>query len=196
MEPPSFEPVVDLLLQANRLKSLPRTGWLMRGLQDVESVADHTFGVVFVAMSLMALIDEAMDAEKVLTIAIIHDLPESAITDITAPALRYFPSGAKRQAELAAMQEMLDGLAFGQRLQVWWREYEERASPEARLVRDADRLELLLQAYVYRRVSANRTLGEFWTGQEAQPFEFEASQRLYESIRRRHDPFFNLSENA
>lgn len=187
MSQPGGEPILELLLQANRLKVTPRVGWAVRGLTDVESVADHSFGVVFVTLILAELIQEPVDREKALTIALVHDLPESAITDIPAPALRYFPAGAKRQAELNAMTEILADVAFGERLRAWWQEVEERASVEGRLVRDADRLELLLQAYVYERTSANRYLDEFWTGQEAKPFEFEVTQQLFRTLKARRD---------
>jgi len=177
--------VLGFLLQANRLKVTPRGGWAVRGLTDVESVADHSFGVVFVAMTLAELIQEPMDRAKLLTIALIHDLPESAITDIPTPALRYFPAGAKRQAELNALADILDGLTYRERWQNWWQEFEDRTSVEGRLVRDADRLELLLQAYVYERSSANSSLDEFWAGQGEKPFEFEVSRQLFQALHSR-----------
>jgi putative hydrolase of HD superfamily len=187
MSQPSDAQVLDLMLHANRLKVTPRGGWAIRGLNDVESVADHSFGVVFVALTLAELIQEPVDREKVLTIALVHDLPESIITDIPSPALRYFPAGAKSQAELSALTEILEGFPFGERLRDLWQEFEDRTSVEGRLVRDADRLELLLQAYVYERVSANQYLEEFWTGQEARPFEFDASEQIFQQLKTRRD---------
>ncbi len=176
---------LDLLLQANRLKVTPRGGWVIRGLNDVESVADHSFGVVFVALVLAELVREPVNREKVLTMALVHDLPESAITDIPAPALRFFPTGAKREAELNALAEILDGFGFGKRLRAWWGEFEDRSSVEGRLVRDADRIELLLQAYVYERSSSNQYLDEFWAGQDDKSFEFEITQRLFLALKER-----------
>jgi putative hydrolase of HD superfamily len=176
---------LDLLLQANRLKVTPRGGWVVRGLTDVESVADHSFGVVFVSLVLAELVQEPVDREKVLTMALVHDLPESAITDIPAPALRFFPTGAKHEAELNALAEILSGFDFGKRVRAWWEEFENRTSVEGRLVRDADRIELLLQAYVYERSSSNQYLDEFWVGQDDTPFEFEVTQRLFLALKER-----------
>lgn len=187
MTSPDDAHVLDLLLQANRLKVTPRGGWAVRGLTDVESVADHSFGVVFVALTLSELVSEPVNREKVLTIALVHDLPESAITDIPSPALRYFPPGAKRTAELNAMADILDGFGFGPRLRAWWQEFEDRTSIEGRLVRDADRLELLLQAFVYERSSANQHLDEFWAGQEDRPFEFDVTRRLFQALKARRE---------
>ncbi len=176
---------LDLLLQANRLKVTPRGGWVVRGLTDVESVADHSFGVVFVSLVLAELVQESVDREKVLTMALVHDLPESAITDIPTPATRFFPPGAKRKAEVNALAEILGGFSFGKRLMTWWGEFEDRSSVEGRLVRDADRIELLLQAYVYERSSSNQYLDEFWEGQDDKPFEFEVTQRLFLALKER-----------
>jgi putative hydrolase of HD superfamily len=176
---------LDLLLQANRLKVTPRGGWVVRGLTDVESVADHSFGVVFVSLVLAELVGEPVNREKVLTMALVHDLPESAITDIPTPALRFFPPGAKREAELNALGEILGSFSFGERLRAWWGEFEDRSSVEGRLVRDADRIELLLQAYVYERSSSNQYLDEFWVGQDDKPFEFEVTRRLFLALKAR-----------
>ena len=180
-------PILRLLLQANRLKVTPRSGWVARGLNDVESVADHTFDVAFIALVLSEFIDEPVDREKVLTIALIHDLPESAIGDIPSPAMRYFPPGAKRHAEQTAMAEILEGFEFGPRLQRWWKEFEDRSSVEGRLVRDADRIGLFLQALVYERTSANQYLDEFWEFHADKVFEFSISQKLYDRLKEGRD---------
>ena len=187
MNRPGDGHLLDLLLQANRLKVTPRGGWAVRGLNDVESVADHSFGVVFVALILAELTQKPVDREKVLTMALIHDLPESAITDIPSPALRYFPAGAKRHAELNAITEILSGFPFSEQLRNWWQEFEDRTSVEGRLVRDADRLELLLQAYIYERTSANQYLDEFWVDQDDREFEFEVTRQLFLTLKARRD---------
>jgi putative hydrolase of HD superfamily len=181
--------VLDLLLQAERLKIVQRGGWAIRGLPEVESVADHSYGVIFIALVLSQLIqetetpEEPIDRAKVLTMALIHDLPESLITDIPAPATRYFPAGAKSQAELNALDDMLRNISFGNELRTLWQEFEDCTSIEARLVHDADRLELLLQAYIYERATANQELVEFWDGQQESAFEFQVTRQLFSTMR-------------
>jgi putative hydrolase of HD superfamily len=184
--------VLDLLLEAARLKIVNRGGWSIRGLPKVESVADHSYGVTFVALVLSQLIqqieapEEPIDRAKVLTMALIHDLPESLITDIPAPATRYFPAGAKSQAELNALGEILRNIPFGHELQALWQEFKDRTSIEARLVHDADRLELLLQAYIYELSTANQQLVEFWVGQQERAFEFQVTQQLFSALASSH----------
>ena len=44
--------IVDFSWKPTSLKRMPRSGWLMRGVPHVESVAEHSFGVAFVALAL------------------------------------------------------------------------------------------------------------------------------------------------
>jgi putative hydrolase of HD superfamily len=172
-----------LILNGIQLKRVPRTGWAMRGVPDVESVADHSFGVAFVALVLKELVDQPIDGAKLLAIALVHDLAESNIGDIPTPALAHFAPGAKRQAELAVLNELLVKLPDADRWIKWWHEFEDGTSVEGRLVRDADRLDMLLQAHAYEQSTGNRSLEEFWQSSGSTPFEFTASQALFEALK-------------
>ncbi len=177
------ETTLAFLQQAIYLKCVPRTGWMLRGLTDVESVADHTWGTALVTLVLARGVEEPLDREKALTIALLHDLPERILSDIPSPALRHFPPGAKREAEVAVLTEMLTALPDAGRLREWWLEFEDLSSPEGRLVRDADRLEMLLQAQLYEESRGCR-LDDFWSGQEKRSFFFPIAQAMYEALAR------------
>jgi len=174
---------IQLLLDAHRLNRIPRSGWVMRGVSDAESVADHSFGVAFIALILSEMMNQPLDQAKLLTIALLHDLPESVIGDIPAPATVHFAAGAKREAETGALNTLLRGLSCAERWRSWWREFEDGETIEGRLVRDADRLDVLVQAYVYEQTTGNRRLEEFWERSEASDFEFAATRTLYEALR-------------
>ncbi|MGD2178645.1 MAG: HD domain-containing protein, partial [Anaerolineae bacterium] len=102
--------VLDLLLRANQLKRVPRAGWVMRGLADAESVSDHTFGVAFIALVLAHMTEQPIDVAKLLTIALLHDLPEAVLGDVPSPALGYLPSNVKRTAEAEVLTALLKEL--------------------------------------------------------------------------------------
>jgi putative hydrolase of HD superfamily len=174
--------VLELLLHANQLKRVPRSGWVMRGLVDAESVSDHTFGVAFIALVLARMMEESIDVAKLLTIALLHDLPEAVLGDIPSPALSYFPSNAKRTAEDEVLGALLKELPRLEQWRLWWREFEERTSVEGKLVRDADRLDMLIQAYVYERTTGNRWLEEFWKATTVDAFELEVSRSLFRAL--------------
>ena len=148
-----------------RLKALPRTGWLLRGVREVESVAGHSYGVAFIAMWLA---DRAraqgltVNVERALRLALLHDLTEARTGDLPATIKPYFAAEALKQADERAAQEMLAPLGeSGESYLALWLEYEARTSLEARIVKAADKLDLLLQADEYERGGA-KALGEFW----------------------------------
>jgi len=160
---------VSLLAEVMRLKAVMRTGWLLRGVRNVESIADHTFGVAWAAMWLA---DQArargmqVDVERVLRMALLHDLTEARTGDLPSTIKAYFDSATLKAADGRAARAMLEPLGElgGQYLELW-HDYEARASLEARIVKAADKIDLLLQASEYEQGGA-RGLEEFWQNAE------------------------------
>ncbi len=152
--------LLELFLEAGSLKKLPRTGWLLRGVRNPESIADHSFRtaliVLFLADELKAKGVE-IDTEKAIRMAILHDLAEARITDVPLTAQRYPDKG---KGEREALMEMLSPIGRGDLLSLF-DEYENETSIEGKLVKFADRLEMLIQAYEYERAGF-RNLDEFW----------------------------------
>jgi putative hydrolase of HD superfamily len=156
---------IEFLAELMRLKALPRTGWLLRAVRDVESIADHTFGVAWIAMLLA---DRAraqgheVNVETVLRMALLHDLSEARTGDLPSTIKPYFPGATLQQADEQAARDILQPLGeLGATYLALRQEYEQRASLEARIVKAADKLDLLLQAREYEKGGA-KSLGEFW----------------------------------
>lgn len=175
--------VLGILLGANQLKRTARTGWVQRGVLNAENVATHSYGVVFTALLLAELIEEPLDLGKLLTMAALHDLPEALTTDIPTPAWRYLPEGVKTAVERQAMNTLLDNAPVAQKWMLIWEELHVSESAEARLVHDADKLEMYLQALIYQEQTGNLHLREFW--HKPHTFYFPATQAIYETLRER-----------
>ena len=177
--------VLNTLLHGNQLKRTARTGWVQRGVPNAENVAAHSFGVVFVALVLAQVVDEELDLGRLLAIAALHDLPEALTTDIPTPAWRYLPLGIKTEVERGAMQEMLGETELAPTFMDLWEELHAAQTPEAKLVHDADKLEMFLQAMVYEKQTGNQQLEEFW--KRPYTFNFPEAQTIYnELVRSRH----------
>jgi putative hydrolase of HD superfamily len=152
--------LLALYTQVAALKLLPRTGWLQRGVPNVESVAEHTFGVATLALLIGDTIG-GLDRGKLLTIAMLHDLAEALMSDLPASAKRFIGAERKHDAERRALEEMLARMANRAEYLELWEEYARGCSREARLVKGIDRIEMLAQALSYER-AGSRALGEFW----------------------------------
>ena len=141
--------LVDLIQLLDRLALLPRTGWLLRGVADPESIAEHTLGVAVVAA---ALVDDVrargveVDGERVLRMALVHDAAEIFTGDIPMPAKTDALDSALSAAEDAQLAQVLppEMLAL-------WRDAERGASLEARIVKAADKIQMVVKALTYEQ---------------------------------------------
>ncbi|CAL0308016.1 unnamed protein product [Lupinus luteus] len=152
--------VIDFLTLCNRLKTTKRKGWVNLGIKGGESIADHMY-----RMSLMALIAgdvPGLNRERCIKIALIHDIAEAIVGDITPSD--GVPKAEKSRREQAALNEMCDVLGGGTRaeeIKELWSEYENNSSLEANLVKDFDKVELILQALEYE-TEHGKVLDEFF----------------------------------
>lgn len=169
---------------ALQLKRMRRTGWVDRGVDDPESGAAHSWGVALLGWILAGDRPE-LDRDRVLLLGVVHDLPEAIAGDptpfdgvrdasgvipanhfTTAPCYSESAREAKQQAESAALNEMLGNLPddLAADIRAAWHEYEQGETPEARFVRQIDKLETLLQAEEYRDVQPELAVESFRLG--------------------------------
>ena len=129
--------IADLLFEARMLKDIPRSGYHFLGLGR-ESVAEHTFVITFIAFT-MARIEEGLDAHKLISMCLVHDLPEARIGDMNSVQKLYVKTDEK-----AALTDMIDGIPFGKDILDLMDEFNRGETREARLAKDADQLSLIL----------------------------------------------------
>ena len=154
------------LIELQHLKRLDRTGWSLRGLPNgTESVAAHSFGVGVTAMLLADEIKArglSVDGERVLRMALLHDWAETRVGDMPRTATNYFGAEARKSAETLAFADIIRGAGAGEAdYEALYQDYEQRRSLEARLVKAADVIDLLVQAYALEHAGA-KGLDEFW----------------------------------
>ncbi|KAJ8355941.1 hypothetical protein SKAU_G00187350 [Synaphobranchus kaupii] len=132
-----------------QLKRVPRTGWVYRNVKQPESVSDHMY-----RMSMMALTitDRNINRDRCMKLALVHDMAECIVGDI-APADNISKTEKHRREE-EAMKHLTGLLQEGLRKEIFelWNEYEQQSSPEARLVKELDQLEMILQAHEYEEL--------------------------------------------
>ena len=151
--------LLRLVARTERLESFPRSGWVVCGVQGPESVAAHVYETTLVAMWIADCIDDDVDTEKVLRTALLHDIGESLLTDLPWPVKKFIGADAIADGEARAVDEVLGDAPDG------WREavtaYEEADTLEARIVKAADRIQMLAKSLQYRSQSRG-DVRRFW----------------------------------
>ena len=160
-------PIIQVYFEFAHLKQLYRQGWLTRGIspERCESVAEHTFGVAVLAMFLAEAYFPDLDTLKILRMALIHDFGEVYAGDII-PGDK-IPPEEKHHLEKEAATQIFKGLPPGEDYLNLWEEFENGASPEARFIRQIDKLEMALQASVYEHLKLGH-LPEFFNSASAE----------------------------
>jgi putative hydrolase of HD superfamily len=183
----SIDWIVPVLDKANDLKVLPRTGWLLAGVAAPESVADHCFATALLALFLADTINadwvgqglaRPLDRAHLLRIALLHDLAESFLTDLPKRSTDLLGRPVKHAAEARALEQLFAEAPSTAGYLALWVEYMRGESPEAQVVADADKLEMVHQALRYE-AHGQRNLDEFW---QHPTWHFAASAALFRRL--------------
>ena len=136
----------DFLFEMGHLKRVNRAGWLLLGITQPESVAEHSFRVGITGIVLAAM--EGADVGRIAALCIMHDSHETRIGDVPSVGRAYITSAAPEAVSAHQTAAMPSDVA--KVLQDLKAEYEAGETVEARVARDADKLETLLQAMEYQ----------------------------------------------
>jgi len=139
--------IARYLYESGQLKRVRRSGWWVAGVDHPESVAEHSFRTALIACIVAGL--EKADLEKVLVMALFHDMPETRINDGHRITRRYvdLTKGEEEASrdQARCLPEPLAALVRGLPARL-----KEPSTLEAKVVRDADLLECLFQAREYQ----------------------------------------------
>ncbi|MCR4784563.1 MAG: HD domain-containing protein [bacterium] len=151
--------LVQHLLAAYKLKQLARSGWQRVGVQNAESVAAHSWGVAYLATLLTP---RNLNYQRVLELAILHDLAEVGAGDLTP--YDKISQEEKHNLETKAFRSLLSGVCDRKiHLQAVFQEYQRGVTPEAKFVHALDKLDMALQAALYSHDKSDSELQEFFT---------------------------------
>ena len=152
-----MDEIIKIMMTAERLKDIFRTGWKLSGIDLPESVADHSFGVAFLCMLLGDELD--LDTEKMMKMALLHDIVESKLGDLHYESQTYLGENSVKEAEHRAARDILP-----EEYLLLWTEFSSKKSREAQIVSACDKLELYFQALRYEK-AGYQGLEHFWKNQ-------------------------------
>lgn len=154
---------INFLLYVEKLKKQKRKGWLIKTVQkDTESIADHSYATAMMGMIIGDYLK--LDTNKIMQMALLHDLAESIIGDQIPNENPH-----KEKDENNAMIKILSALPeeLKNKYEQIWNEFKNCNTKESQFVHEIDKLELILQAGIYRKSMKDKSLNEFFQSAEA-----------------------------
>lgn len=136
-------------MQAIKLKNVIRSGWLRWEIdaKRVESIAEHIYGTLMLAIGIHSEIRSDIDIDRVLKMLAIHEMEEIRIGDITP--FDKVTDEEKRERGKIAVKELCDNIELGCNYIDVIEEFENQITPESKFARMIDKLEADLQAKIY-----------------------------------------------
>lgn len=128
---------IDFMYEIGSLRHVPR-GWRQHLGFDVASDLEHTFRLIWLAL-LISRMERQGDENVIIKMALVHDVPETRTSDHSYVQKVYVTADEERAAN-----DMFKDTAFGD-LRGVLSKYELRDSIEAKIVKDADNLDVDLE---------------------------------------------------
>lgn len=182
-----MDEIIKFFIEIGKLKKMPRQGWVLRGIKNPESIAEHTFRVAIMAWILADKKNSKLNLGRIIKMALVHDLCEIYAGDTTPydsilpkdkkmrqELLKTWPrfsekekvkiAEAKYKKESAGLEKLVKDLSPNLKKEITnlWLEHEKRLTPEGRFFRHVDRIESFLQAAEYWKAGKKPQLKSFW----------------------------------
>lgn len=179
--------LLNFFIETGKLKGMDRKGWVLRGVKNPESIAEHTFRVALMAWLLGSQKKHNLKIERLIKMALVHDLCEIYAGDTTPydsilpknkkelPALmEKWPRFSQKQKEKLkkdkfnkeskALKKLVKKLPekLQKEINNLWMDYEKGLSAEGRFFKQTDRIENFLQAMEYWEKSNKMPRGSWW----------------------------------
>jgi putative hydrolase of HD superfamily len=157
---------LKLIQKALTLKDTKRTGWIYKEVPNSESVAEHIFGISFLALTVP--LPKKINRNTLVKMALLDDIGEAIIGD------QVWESGklsnlskykTKEIQEKEAIITLFDKTGLDE-IKALALELLQQKTPEAKFLKELDKLEMVMQALVYEKRVKPEKLNEFWENAE------------------------------
>jgi putative hydrolases of HD superfamily len=157
---------INFLFEMGNIRFIDRM-WRRFLNADFANLAEHHFRVFWIAM-IIAAQEKNVDTAKIAKMALLHDIAESRTGDVDYISRQYVVRN-----EQLAIEDMLDGTSLEKEFLELIEEYEARKTIEAKIVKDADNLDVDFE--LAEQANRGDQLQHNWQSNR----QFVASQRLY-----------------
>ncbi len=122
---------IELMFEISAFRNFPRA-WIHWLGPNTANHAEHSFRTALYAL-MISLAEGKGNHERILKMALLHDLPESRCTDVDYVQRLYVARN-----EQLAIDDIFEGTVMKAEAQKILKEYHERKTIEAKIVKDAD----------------------------------------------------------
>lgn len=165
---------INFLYEIGSLRYVERT-WKQFFQQNVANNADHMFRVAWIALTI-ARHEGVHNDEKILKMALLHDIAESR-----APDTNYLSKIYSTRDEEKALTHMLQDTVFAKEFHELFHEYEERKTIESQIVKDADNLDVDFE--IHEMTAKGHTLKKIWKRTAVREKLFtKTAQRMWDEL--------------
>lgn len=156
-----IESSMRFYLLATKLKELIRTGWddthwCILGRR--ESVAEHVYGCLILALAIDANFDLNLNLDKVLKMLALHEIGEVIIGDITP--YDGMTKEEKEKKEHEAMEKVIGDVIKKEELYTLLLEFDAKKTKEAKFAHLCDKIEADIQSKIYQDKGRHHSLSE------------------------------------
>lgn len=145
---------LEFLFEIGAIRHIERL-WSRFGSSDFANLAEHHFRVAWIAM-IIAKNEGSVDFEKLIKLSLLHDIAESRTGDADYLSRQY----VERNEDLG-ISDMISETSLEREFYSLWGEYKEKRTLEAKIVKDADQLDVDLE--IKEQEFAGNRIGEGWT---------------------------------
>ena len=157
---------IEFLFEIGSLRNVER-GWRQHLAMECANNLEHSFRVAFIAL-MIARQEGVKNEEKILKMALLHDLAETRVSDLSYVQKVYVTADEDRAAD-----DLFSGTILEDLRKEILAEYEARESIEARIVKDADNLDI---DFELKEVEER---GSQWPKKLAKTREMVRNEKLY-----------------
>ena len=165
--------IINFLFEVGILNKTPRSGFHFLGSGE-QSVAEHSYRTAVIGYVLGTL-DGQVNVGNILKMCLFHDLAEGRVSD-----LNYVHQKYTKRHEQKAIDDLAETIPFGKDLRDAFVEHEEKKSPEAVYVKDADNLEWILS--LKEQMDIGNSRAQDWITSAVKRLKTKLAQDLVEVI--------------
>lgn len=201
--------ILNFLIEANKLNEVSRTGWILRKVQNPETIAEHSFGMAIMSWLLAA--SKNLNVKRAIKIALSHDLCEVYAGDITPNLYYRLPKSGKARKKILMKwarlskkeKEKIEKVKFKKEKEgllrliknmppsikrdifSCWLDFERGLSKEGKFVNQINRIETLVQSIKYFGTENVKEMTTWWEWVEEMvddPLLFEFTEAIHKKF--------------